>query len=154
MEHEFAQISAYSSIGITLVLFILLVIVTSFFCYKPDKNRNVSTQYTFEFTLTNLSTKYWLRFSSRTGKLIRSKRFLYPGDSDILYLTFDGIEEQISTITYRVYSVSDTNIPPEMLGDITIQVEGIPGLVFTRVVGNTSPATVYKQGSDDVEVHD
>ncbi|MCM3746860.1 hypothetical protein M3223_05770 [Paenibacillus pasadenensis] len=142
MEHEIAQISAYTNIGITLVLFILLVIVTSIFCYKPDEDNDSSIQSTLDFGLSNESRLYRLRWYSKSGPMnIPERRSLFPGDFDLLTLRLNGVNLQIATVSYRVYYVADLSPTPTLLGEISFQLEGTPGLGVISVLRNTSPAS-------------
>ncbi|OXM17134.1 hypothetical protein [Paenibacillus herberti] len=148
MRDEISQISAYSNAGIILVLFILLVIVTSVFCYKPDEENDPSIQSTLDFWIYNSSSLYRLRFFSKSGPLnIPDKSNLLPGDSDEnLTLRLDGLNITIATLTYRVYYASDTSFPPELLGEATFQLEGTPGLGAMSTLRNTSPANIVVAG--------
>ncbi|MCM3746859.1 hypothetical protein M3223_05765 [Paenibacillus pasadenensis] len=148
MINEFTHISSYSNVGIILVLFILLAIVTSIFCYIPDEKgeRDVSIQSTYDFGLYNASTLYRLRFYTRTGQINFPELNLYPGEKEVLKLRFNGFEQQVGTITYRVYYNADKSTPPSMLGEISYQLEGTPALGLIKLLRNTSPARTLSNG--------
>ncbi|MCM3746863.1 hypothetical protein M3223_05785 [Paenibacillus pasadenensis] len=148
MRDEFSQISSYSNAAITLVLFILLVIVTSIICFSPKEDHDPSNLSTLDFWINNDSSLYRLRFFSKSGPLnVPDKRNLLPGESDKnLTLRLDGFNITIATLTYRVYYASETSFPPALLGEMTFQVEGTPGVGGMSTLSNTSPAYIAIAG--------
>lgn len=155
MMNEFAHISAYSNVGIILVLFILLVIVTSIFCSASEDHNDVSDQSTLDFALSNESTLYRLRWYNKSGPLnIPSSLSLPPGSVGMLYLRLNGLSLQIATVTYRVYYAADTSPTSPLLGEVSFQLEGTPGVGVMRQIRNTSPVSTASQNARRQGIYD
>ncbi|MCM3746857.1 hypothetical protein M3223_05750 [Paenibacillus pasadenensis] len=151
------QISTQSNLGVILVLFILLVIVTKVFYFRPDEDGETSINSTLTFEIYNGSTfaspAYRLRFYTRTGQIPLPSRYIYPFFSEFITFQFDGYEQKVATITYRVYDDYDRSTPPVILGEITFQLEGVPGFGLIRVLRNTSPVRALVFPPNRVAVH-
>ncbi|SDS11022.1 hypothetical protein SAMN05444162_0755 [Paenibacillaceae bacterium GAS479] len=153
MNSELVQISAYSDKGIILVLFILLVVVAGISFFRHDDEESL-IQNTFEYELQNLSELYRLRFYTRTGPLNLPSSNLLPGGFETLVLRSAVPTVTVATVTYRVYSISDTNVPPTIRGEITFQVEWDLIFKYFRTLKNTSPLTVYSYSTSGKALYD
>ncbi|WP_141136661.1 hypothetical protein [Paenibacillus herberti] len=123
-------------IGMILVLFILLVIVTSIFCFSPidDDNDSPFVQSTVGFDVVNNSS-YRLRFSTRTGpSSIPSPSNLFPGESHHYEVRLGDTLTEFVTVTYNVYDQQNTNI-----GQLVFAMEAAPGSGYFRILKNNSP---------------
>ncbi|OXM17135.1 hypothetical protein [Paenibacillus herberti] len=145
--------SAYSPIGIILVLFILLVVVIgiSWIDQAEEESLNLST---FEYELKNLSQRCRLRFFTRTGPLNIPSSILLPGGLETLVLRSAVTQVTVATVTYRVYSISDTSVPPTILGELTFQVEWDLLFGYIRTVKNTSPLVAIGYSSRGMALYD
>ncbi|MCM3746858.1 hypothetical protein M3223_05760 [Paenibacillus pasadenensis] len=153
MHNAVMQISAYATMGLILVLFILLVVVTGISWIKQDEEESLN-QSTFEYELKNLSKQYRLRFYTRTGPLNIPSSNLLPGGLEILVLRSAVTEITVATVTYRVFSISDTNVPPASLGEVTFQVEWDLIFGYIRTIKNTSPLAAIGYSSRGMALYE
>ncbi|SDS08269.1 hypothetical protein SAMN05444162_0692 [Paenibacillaceae bacterium GAS479] len=101
-------------LGMILVLFILLVIVTNVFSRASnpdDANPPVGITGTQTFNIENRSTNYRLRFFSRTGPAnLPENSTLPPGTSTAYVVRTSGLSPVYVTTVYNVYDLSNNKV--------------------------------------------
>lgn len=111
-------------LGTILILFILLVIVTSFFCKTDDDVNPPIETADINFYIVNETINYKLRFSSRTGPAnLPRPSGLDPGNTAEYVIRTSGILSPVSVTTR--YTITDMSNQRVGSFEFLIQTNGV-----------------------------
>ncbi|SDT41014.1 hypothetical protein SAMN05444162_4177 [Paenibacillaceae bacterium GAS479] len=136
MKNDIVSIQGFesSSIGTVLVLFILLVIITSMLDWKPyrnglDEECSSGIESAQEFIVYNQTVDYTLNLASFSNVLNPGNRIVRSGDSQTLVL-----QTSIGSVNYNVLNSSNTRI-----GSFSASMSSTTGFALSVYSGPITP---------------